>query len=286
MQSLRTFEHSHTGAQVKMTKIVKTILSHIPKRTPKSNVQPVAARRLGQSAEQTARNDVQPQVSGDLLSPPHGENRWHVPVFGTLTVTQLLQNVVTTGTLLLSYITFRENSRPDNEKIEMKQKIVKLEQTISDLQQGEKEMEQRISEIKQNGLPGKIAIACENNTNQMSVAWSEMALSRKAVLNKTYKSNLFSDLRELLGMANNSKADETTPAPDSVDDVMQFFLWWKFYQDNKTIDSTHLMKRLGSEFDAFHDILTEIRDDEASDWDEADSDNLSEVVDFLDELSK
>ena len=191
-----------------------------------------------------------------------------------------------TGTTVLLGSSIWEQRRSDKKKIEMKQKISEIEQKILEIEQdGMKRVRQKIERVQQK-IENEITKARKNNTDQMSVAWSEMALSRKAVLNKTYKSNLFSDLRELLGMANNSKADETTPAPDSVDDVMQFFLWWKFYQDNKTIDSTRLMKRLGSQFRAFRKILKDIRDNEASDWDEADSDNLSEVVDFLDELSK
>ena len=41
-----------------------------------------------------------------------------------------------------------------------------------------------------------------------------------------------------------------------------------------------------SEFDTIRDILTEIRDDEAKGWHQADSENLNEVVDFLDKLYK
>ena len=105
-------------------------------------------------------------------------------------------------------------------------------------------------------------------------------------ISKRYDSNPNFNLHKLFGIANNWKVDQTTPAPKSVDDVIQFFLWWKFYHDNKTINSDDLKERLGSEFDTFHDILKDISDDEARDWCDADSDNLNEVVDFLDGLSK
>ena len=125
-----------------------------------------------------------------------------------------------------------------------------------------------------------------HNAMLMSDEWSAIAPSREAVLNKTYKSNRYLDLHKLLGMANNSKADQTTPVPKSVDDVIQFFIRWKNHHDNKTINSVDLRKYLGSRFRTFHDILTKIHDDEAREWDEADLNNLNEVVDFLDEISK
>ena len=87
-------------------------------------------------------------------------------------------------------------------------------------------------------------------------------------------------------MANKSKVNQTTPAPKSVDDVIQFFLRWKTHHDNKTIDSAGLEELLRSEFSSFQRILTEICDEEPMGRDEADSDNLDGVVDFLDELSK
>ena len=125
-----------------------------------------------------------------------------------------------------------------------------------------------------------------HNAMLMSDEWSAIAPSRRTVLNKTYKSNRYLDLHKLLGMANKSKADQTTLVPESVDDVIQFFLRWKSHHDNKTINSVELKEYLGSKFDTFHDILTKIRDEEARDWHQADSDNLKKVVDFLDELSK
>ena len=88
-------------------------------------------------------------------------------------------------------------------------------------------------------------------------------------------------------MANKSNTGQTTPVPESVDDVIQFFLLWKFCHDNKTIDSARLKKCLGSQLDTFHDILTEIhRDDEPMGRDEADVNRLNKVIDFLDELAK
>ena len=87
-------------------------------------------------------------------------------------------------------------------------------------------------------------------------------------------------------MANKSKAGQTTPVPKSVANVIHFFLLRKFHRDDDTIDLADLKKYLGSEFGILHRILTEIRDEEAKSWDEADSDNPNEVVNFLDEISK
>ena len=119
----------------------------------------------------------------------------------------------------------------------------------------------------------------------MSSEWSLIDPSRQAVL-KMYKSNWYSKLHKLLGMANNSKAKQSTRAPKSVGTIIHFFLRWKFHHDNKTIDSAHLKEYIGTEFDTFHDILTEIRDDEARDWGGADVNKLNKVIDFLDEISK
>ena len=83
-----------------------------------------------------------------------------------------------------------------------------------------------------------------------------------------------------------SEADKATRAPTSVDDVIHFFLLWKNHCDDDTIDSARLKEYIGSRFDTFRDTLKEIRDDEASDWHDADSDILNEVIDFLDEISK
>ena len=146
-------------------------------------------------------------------------------------------------------------------------------------------MDRRI-EIEQEKMEKESTKARKDNAHQMFVEWSAIDRSREAVLNKCNKSNWYFSPHKLLGMANKSKADQTTPAPKSVDDVIQFFLRWKFHHDNKTIDSVDLKKYLGSEFDTIHDILTEIRDEEAQGWHQADFDNMNEVVDFLDEISK
>ena len=176
------------------------------------------------------------------------------------------------GTTVLLGSSILEQRRWDKNKIEIKQKKIEIEQKIIEIEQEQREIESEK--------------ARQDNARQMSVEWSSMHPSRKAVLNKRNKNNLFSTLRKLLGMANNSKADETTPVPDDVADVINFFLLWKNHRDDDTIDSTRLKKYIKSEFRAFRDTLKDIRDDEARDWDEADSDILNEVVDFLDDISK
>ena len=124
------------------------------------------------------------------------------------------------------------------------------------------------------------------NTDTMRAKWYSIAPSRKGVLNKTYNNNHYLDLHKLFGIANKSNIDQITPAPKSVADVIQFFLWWKFYDDDKIIDSACLKERLGPRFFLFHEILNEIRDEEAKSWHQADSDNLNEVIGFLDKMSK
>ena len=124
------------------------------------------------------------------------------------------------------------------------------------------------------------------NTWMMYDQWSAITPSRKAVLNKTYNNNHYFNLHNLFGIANKSNIDQITPAPKSVADVIQFFLWWKFYDDDKIIDSACLKERLGPRFFLFHEILNEIRDEEAKSWHQADSDNLNEVIGFLDKMSK
>ena len=155
------------------------------------------------------------------------------------------------------------------------------------------EMKRQMSEIRQEGIKIKreqmekeFTKARAKNTHQMSFEWSSIDPSREAVLNKTYKSNRYLKLHKLLGMANNSKPDKATRAPQSVANIMHFFLRWKNRHDDDTINSVGLKEYLGSEFGAFRDILIKIRDHEARDWDEADSDILNEVIDFLDEVSK
>ena len=162
------------------------------------------------------------------------------------------------GTTVLLGSSIWKQRRSDKKKVEM----------------GREKMEKEFTE------------ACEKNTDQMSDKWSSMHLSREAVLNKTYKRNLSFILRKLLPWVKKSEADETTRAPKCVDDVIHFFLRWKNRHDDDTIDSARLKKYIKSEFRAFRDTLKEIRDEEASDWDEDDSNILNEVIDFLDEISK
>ena len=124
------------------------------------------------------------------------------------------------------------------------------------------------------------------NTWMMYDQWSAMARCREAVLNKRYNSNHSFSLHNLFGMTNKSNIDQIKGAPVSVAAVIRFFLWWKIYDDDKDINSAHLKEQLGSQFATFHSILTEIRDEEAKSWHQADSDNLNEVIGFLDKMSK
>ena len=141
-------------------------------------------------------------------------------------------------------------------------------------------------EIKQKRIERESEKARQDNARQMSVEWSSMHLSREAVLKKRNKSNRFSILRKLLRWVKKWKADKTTRAPTSVASIIQFFIRWKNRRDDDTIDSARLKEYIGSRFDTFHDILTEIRDDEARDWGGAEVNKLTKVIDFLAEISK
>ena len=78
----------------------------------------------------------------------------------------------------------------------------------------------------------------------------------------------------------------TKPAPKSCREVIGFFLRWKNHHNDKTIDSARLKEYLLSDIDTFHNVLTDIRDDEAKGWHKIDKDKLKSVVDFLDMISK
>ena len=221
----------------------------------KRTVRPIGGRRFVQSAEQTARNKVQQQVSGNP-HPPHGGNARGLPVFDRLTVLNTSHTFFLCTTILLTCYRIWGEPGSGTQRLEMERR------------------ERESTKARQD------------NARQMCVEWSSMHPSREAVLNKTYKSNLSFILRKLLGWVKKSEADKATRAPKCVTDVIRFFLRWKNHCDDDTIDSARLKKNLGAEFFDVRDTLKEIRDDEASDWHDADSDNLSEVVDFLDEISK
>ena len=125
-----------------------------------------------------------------------------------------------------------------------------------------------------------------DNTMRMFNEWFGMASSREAVLHKRHNSDGHFNLHKLIAMGNQSKVHQTKPAPASVANVMGFFLLWQSLEKSGTINSADLKERIGSQLATFHDILTEIRDEEAKSWDKADSDRLDSVVDFLDEVSK
>ena len=262
-------DHSHTGAQVKMNNPIKALGRRAASRLLKPIVRPIVKNDLKPMVEQIVKTNLKPivkpmlkdyleQQAGGNAHTPHGGNARDLRVLTRLTTSDTFQNFFMAAPILLSCITLWRELRSDDERKETEQERRERESTK----------------------------ARKDNTNQMFDKWSSIAPSREAVLNKTYKGNWFSKLRKLLGMADKSKADETTPAPDSVDDVIQFFIRWKNHHDNKTINSVDLRKYLGSRFRTFHDILTKIHDDEAREWDEADLNNLNEVVDFLDEISK
>ena len=241
---------------------------HAAKRLLDPIVRPIVTNDLKPMVEQIVKNDLKPMVeqivkehleqqAGGNPHTPHGGKARGLPVYTRLTKSDTSHNFFMAGTFLLCWISIWRKLRLDK-RIEMEQKRTERESTKDRAK----------------------------NTDQMSDKWSAIDRSREAVLNKCNKSNWYFSPHKLLGMANKSKANKATRAPKSVVEVIQFFLRWKFHHDNKTIDSVDLKKYLGSEFDTIHDILTEIRDEEAQGWHQADFDNMNEVVDFLDEISK
>ena len=214
-----------------------------------------------QTSRALFRSRTIPRVAQSVRHQSAGVTEEAMGVFPTIAM--MGTTVVLGGSIL-------EQQRWDKNKIEIKQKKIEIEQKIIQIEQEETERESTKDRAK--------------NTDQMSDKWSAIDRSREAVLNKCNKSNWYFSPHKLLGMANKSKANKATRAPKSVVEVIQFFLRWKFHHDNKTIDSVDLKKYLGSEFDTIHDILTEIRDEEAQGWHQADFDNMNEVVDFLDEI--
>ena len=125
-----------------------------------------------------------------------------------------------------------------------------------------------------------------DNTARMFDEWFDMASSRKAVLHKRYNGDGYFNLHKLFAKGNRSEVDQSTPVPKSVAAVMRFCIEWKYYDDNKTINSADLKEYLGSEFNTVRDVLTEIRDEEAKSWHKTDKERLRDVVDFLDKISK
>ena len=125
-----------------------------------------------------------------------------------------------------------------------------------------------------------------DNTVRMIDEWSDLSSSREAVLHKRHNSDSYFNLHKLIAKGNRSKVDQSTPVPDSVADVMRFFLLWEYLEKRGTINSADLKEYLEPEFDTVCDILTEIRDEEAEGWHQIDSDRLNDVLRFLDEVSK
>ena len=213
--------------------------------------------------------------------PPLHEKRLLLPVFGALTMTNAYQNVLGTGMFLLTCYGIWGVPGSGNQGLEFAKRISEMEQQKIEMEQQKIEIEQEQEQREKESEKAR-----EDNTHQMSFEWSSIDPSREAVLNKTYKSNRFSIPRKLLWWVKKSKPDKATRAPQSVANIMHFFIRWKKHHVNKTIDSVGLKENLGSEFGAFRDILIKIRDHEARDWDGADLDNLNKVIDFLDEISK
>ena len=135
-------------------------------------------------------------------------------------------------------------------------------------------------------LNSKTASYRTRNTGMMYDQWSDIAPFREVVLHQHYDSNHCFSLHNLFGMVIKSKVDQITPATESLLEIINFFLLWKYDDDDKDIDSARLKKLLGSQCITLHTILTEIRDEEAKSWHQIESDNLNEVVDFLDKLYK
>ena len=116
--------------------------------------------------------------------------------------------------------------------------------------------------------------------------WLGMSSSRKAVLHKRHNSDGHFNLHKLIVKGNQSKVDQTKPTPDSVANVMGFFLLWQSLEESGTINSADLKKQLGSQINTFQKALTEIRNKEAGSWHKIDSDNLDTVLHFLDKISR
>ena len=126
-----------------------------------------------------------------------------------------------------------------------------------------------------------------DNTVRMLNDWLGMTSSREAVLHKRYNSDGYFNLHKLIATATNkSTVDQTKPVPQSVADLMGFFLLWQSLEKSGTINSADLKQQFGSQLATFHKILTKIRDEEAKSWHQTDLDRLRSVVDFLDEISK
>ena len=127
-----------------------------------------------------------------------------------------------------------------------------------------------------------------DNTRRMFDEWIDMSSSRKAVLHKRYNnSDGYFNLHKLIAMGDRSTVDQSTPAAESFVMVIDFFLKWEYYDDNKTIDSAQMKKYIGPEFKTIHKVLTEIRDEEEfKSRHQIDSDKLSDVLRFLDKMSK
>ena len=268
-------DHSHTGAQVTMNNPIKALgrraasrlLAPIVRPIVKNNLKPMVEQSVKTNLKQIVKpilKDYLEQQAGGNAHTPHGGNARDLRVLTRSTTSDTLKNSLPSATILLSCITLWRELRSDDKKAKTEETNVRRE-----------------------------------NTNQMSNIWNGMADSRRAVLNRqngvlstigkflrTSYNTIFQTQQGGRTMMNKSKANQTTPAPESVDDVIQFFLRWKSHHDNKTINSVELKEYLGSKFDTFHDILTKIRDEEARDWHQADSDNLKKVVNFLDEISR
>ena len=139
-----------------------------------------------------------------------------------------------------------------------------------------------------------------NRTTALFDEWREMRDSRKAVLHAhddvpntvfpslhTWIVTNFQNLNKLIAMGDRSTVDQSTPAAESFVMVIDFFLKWEYDDDNKTIDSVQMKKYIGPEFKTIHKVLTEIRDEEEfKSRHQIDSDKLSDVLRFLDKMSK
>ena len=230
----------------------------------------IMSRHFNRSRQTTVGTRRQSSESGNPRS-PNGENKWDVPGFGKMKVS----DVLTLAGFAVSLIGVGMNTGMNTWMI--------LRQLASEDKKSEEEKEERRV----------------TNTRLLSMDWREIANSRKAVLHRhdgvlnavfpfLYAWNDTNDQSRHEGATTTNKSTvvNTKPAPESFREVIQFFLQWEHFHKRNTIDSADLKQQLCSDFDTFHKHLTEVRDKEAKSWHKTDKERLRDVVDFLDKISK
>ena len=228
----------------------------------------IVTRHSNRSKPKTVGARRQSSESGNPRS-PNGENTWDIPGFGKVPVLDVFK--LTVGTAVSLFIGVMNT-------------CLILQQMASEGKKIEEEKKGRQV----------------NRTTALFDEWREMRDSRKAVLHAhddvpntvfpslhTWIVTNFQNLNKLIAMGDRSTVDQSTPAAESFVMVIDFFLKWEYYDDNKTIDSAQMKKYIGPEFKTIHKVLTEIRDEEEfKSRHQIDSDKLSDVLRFLDKMSK